>query len=254
MIIELTNQKEQNLTTSERMVVEFINNNSEKISKMSIVDIADSTFTSAATVSRAIKKCGLKGFSELRYKIIINDDENKEYKNINHILEKSLIEVKRTIENLSIKDIKDAIDLIKNSKRVYILARGLTELVATEFDLKLKLLGYNSFLITDPSIMIKIAQTLNKDEVVLTFSLRGSTDEIVQAVEYAKKQGAKVITCCCEKKSKLEKISDIVLLGEKHTRISIKEYEVTSRIPLQVISRAIIDYLIENENIENKII
>ncbi|MGL5693394.1 MAG: MurR/RpiR family transcriptional regulator [Peptostreptococcaceae bacterium] len=246
MIIQLTNQEEQNLTTSEKMVVDFINKNQSKISKMSIVDIADNTFTSAATVSRAIKKCGLKGFSELRYKLIMDDSSNNEYKNINHILEKSLIEVQRTIENLSIKDIKDAIDLIKSSRRVYILARGLTELVATELDLKLKLLGYNSFLITDPSIMIKITQTLANEELVLVFSLRGSTEEIVQAVKNAKNQGCRVITCCCEKKSKLEKISDITLVGEKHTRISIKEYEVTSRIPLQVISRAIIDYLIED--------
>lgn len=251
MIIQLTNQLEENLTISEKMVVDFINKNYKKISKMSIVDIADRTFTSPATVSRTIKKCGLKGFSELRYKLIMDDNDNKEYKNINHILEKSLVEVQRTIESLSIKDIKEAIDIIKNSNRIYILARGLTELVATEFDLKLKLLGYNSFLITDPSIMIKISQTLSNGEVVLAFSLRGSTNEIVQAAGYAKKQGCKVITCCCEKKSKLEKISDITLVGEKHARISIKEYEVTSRIPLQVISRAIIDYLIENEKIGN---
>lgn len=245
MIIQLTNELERNLTTSEKMVVNYINKNEEIISTMSIVEIADNTFTSPATVSRAIKKCGIKGFSELRYKMLISDEEHKEYKTINHILEKSLIEVKRTIENISIKDIKEAIDSIKNSKRVYILARGLTELVATEFDLKLKLLGYNSFLITDPSIMKKISQTLDKEEIVLTFSLRGSTKEIVESSENAKKRGCKVITCCCEKKSKLEKVSDITLIGEKHTRIAIKEYEVMSRIPLQVISRAIIDYLVE---------
>ncbi len=59
--------------------------------------------------------------------------------------------------------------LIKEAKRIYILARGLTELVAQEFNLKLELLGYNTFLIVDPNIMRKICKTLDKEELVIVF-------------------------------------------------------------------------------------
>ncbi|MFR5079803.1 MAG: hypothetical protein ACLTDX_18050 [[Clostridium] innocuum] len=37
---------------------------------MSITTIAEKTFTSPATVSRTIQKCGFRGTSELRYKIV----------------------------------------------------------------------------------------------------------------------------------------------------------------------------------------
>lgn len=244
MIIELTEKIYKSLTPSEKVVINYINENKDKISKMSIVDIAEYTYTSIATVSRSIKKCGLDGFSELRYNILKNTNGKQEHKDINNILEKSLLEVKNTIEKISVKDILDAIKIIKNSKKIYILARGLTEHVASELGLKLNLLGYNSFPIYDPKIINIVSQDLKNDECILILSLRGLTKELVTASINAKQRNCKVITCCCSEDTPLKNTSDIMLTGMKHKNISIKKYEVTSRIPLQVISRAIIDYLI----------
>ncbi|OOM14558.1 MurR/RpiR family transcriptional regulator [Clostridium saccharobutylicum] len=244
MVIEVNKDMMEKLTSTEKMVVDYINKNESNIPNMSIVDVAEKSFTSPATVSRTIKKCGLDGFSELRYKISAKEDYNNEAKKINEILGKSLIEVTKTIENISVKNVLKVVKEIKGARRIYILARGLTELVAQEFNLKLELLGYNTFLIVDPNIMRKICKTLNEDELVMIFSLKIGSREVVEAAESAVKTGAKVITCCCVQNSELEKLSDITLIGYKQPRTSIKEFEVTSRLPLFIISRAIIDYLI----------
>lgn len=248
MLIELVKEVEEKLTMSEKIIVEFINENESKMTNMSIVDIADLTFTSPATVSRTIRKVGMNGFTELRYRLLNqnkHDTETLAYQGVNRILEKSLIEVSRTIENISLRDIIEIVKAIDTAKRIYLFARGLSELVAQEFDAKIKLMGYNSFLISDPNIMVKFAKNIKPDELVIAFSLRGETDSIVDAVRNAKNNGVRVIGCCCEKNSTLNSLADIVIVGEKHRDISIKEFEVTSRIPLQVISRVIIDYLIE---------
>lgn len=250
MIINITKDLFNKLTGSEKSVVEFINENSEKLINMSIVDMAESTYTSPATVSRAIKKCGLEGFAELRYKISKNNKTSKKYKDVNDILGKSLIEAVKTIENISAEKVIEATKILSNSKRIYILARGLSELVAEEFDLKLKLLGYNTFLIKDPNIMKNLSKKLENNEGVIVFSLKGETVEIVESVINSKERGCKIITCCCGTKTKLNEISDVYLLGRKHAMVSIKDHEVTSRLPLYIISRGIIDYLILNEKNE----
>ncbi|MBA5851557.1 MurR/RpiR family transcriptional regulator [Clostridium sp. cel8] len=244
MIIQVDKSILDKLTETEKMVVNYINSNEYNIPNMSIVDVAEKSFTSPATVSRTIKKCGLQGFSELRYKISLREDYDADSGKINEILGKSLIEVRKTIENISVKKVLKTVRLIKESKRIYILARGLTELVAQEFNLKLQLLGYNTFLIVDPNIMRKICKTLNENELVIVFSLKMRSEEIIESAESAVKTGAKLITCCCARGSKLEEISDITLIGYKQSRVSIKEFEVSSRLPLFIISRAIIDYLI----------
>ncbi|KLE15493.1 MurR/RpiR family transcriptional regulator [Clostridium sp. C8] len=244
MIIEVDSDILKKLTPSERSVVDYINSNMNKLSNMSIVDVAEESFTSPATVSRTIKKCGFDGFSELRYKVSAMEGYNKDSKKVNEILGKSLIEVTKTIENISITNVLNVVKIIKESKRIYILARGLTELVAQEFNLKLQLLGYNTFLIVDPNIMMKICKTIDIDDVVIAFSLRSETKEIIESVKSAKNAGAKVVTCCCIRKSILEEYSNVVLIGYKQSKTSIKEFEVTSRLPLYIISRAVIDYLI----------
>lgn len=244
MIIEVSNELFEKLTPTEKSVVDYINSNTNKLSNMSIVDVAEESFTSPATVSRTIKKCGFEGFSELRYKISAKEEHNYDSKKVNEILGKSLIEVTKTIENISITNVLNIVKIIKESKRIYILARGLTELVAQEFNLKLQLLGYNTFLIVDPNIMMKICKTIDREDVVIAFSLRSETKEILESVKSAKKSGAMVVTCCCVRKGILEEYSDVTLIGYKQSRTSIKEFEVTSRLPLSIISRAIIDYLI----------
>ena len=70
MIIEITESIAENLTQTEKSIVKYINQNETKLSRMSIVDIAFETFSSPSTVSRAIRKCGINGFNELRYKLM----------------------------------------------------------------------------------------------------------------------------------------------------------------------------------------
>ena len=69
MIINLNENIIKKLTKTEYEIVKFINNNQKILQDLSIVDIAFETFSSPATVSRAIRKCGINGFNELRYKL-----------------------------------------------------------------------------------------------------------------------------------------------------------------------------------------
>lgn len=244
MLSGFLNGNNKKLTKTEKSVVEYVNLNVGKLVNMSIVDVANETFTSPATVSRTIKKCGLNGFAELRYKLSSRLGSENKSKRVNEILEKSIIEVTKTIENISIEEVLRIVRVIKESKKIYILARGLSELVAEEFNLKMQLLGYNTFLIKDPNIMINICRTVSRDETVVIFSIKGTTEELVESAKNAKRNGAKIVSCCCVKECELNNNTDYMLIGYKQNRTAIKNFEVTSRLPLVIISRAIIDYLI----------
>ncbi|GFN34278.1 MurR/RpiR family transcriptional regulator [Tepidimicrobium xylanilyticum] len=243
MIIPISNDILEKLTETEKSVVNYINSNTDKLPSMSIVDVAEETFTSPATVSRTIKKCGLDGFTELRYILSKKDILNKDSKQVNAILGKSLMEATYTLEQISVSNILQVVELIKKSNRIYILARGLTELVAAEFSLKLLLMGYNAFEISDPNIMIEISKGLKKDELIIIFSLNGKTPELITSAKNAFELGCNVVSCCGSSNTELKEFSHIFLNGYKHSHISIKKFEVTSRLPLYIISRVIIDYL-----------
>lgn len=244
MLIKIDYSSYEHLTDTEKQVINFINMNTAKISSMSIMDIAEQTYSSPATVSRTIKKCGISGFAELRYLLTKQIDTPKDSIEINEIFNKSLLEVTNTIDHLSVNTILEIVKEIKEAKRIYLLSRGLTELVAKEFELKLQILGYNIFSITDPMIMQKITHEIKRDEICFIFSLSGTTPELVNSAENAASLGAKIVCCTCgDENVPLVKLSQVAIFGYKHQHVSIKNIDATSRFPLYVLSRIIIDYL-----------
>lgn len=242
MLIELNKDIVNNLTKTELEIVKYINNNEKRMSEISIVDIAFDTFSSPSTVSRAVRKCGVNGFNELRYRSSKQTDRT-EISNMADVMNKSLIEAQRVIEQTSVTSVLEIIETINYSSRIYVISRGLTEYVGEEFSLKLQLLGHNSVFIRDPNIMRRKSQQLKKDELLMVFSLNGKTKELIQSAENANACGAKVITCCCSENSPLLELSDRSIVGYRDANDSIKEYEVASRLSLQIIARIVIDYI-----------
>ncbi len=249
MIIKLDCAILDNLSKTERQIVQFINEHERDLSHMSIVDIAFETFSSPSTVSRAIRKCGINGFNELRYKLTV-PSENKELVSINEIMNKSLIEATEVLQRMSLTNILDIVKeiILAKDKKIYVFSRGLTEQVAREFSLKLELLDYNITETGDPNIMVKLTKSIRQENLIVIFSLNGQTRELVESAQNAYLVGAKVITICCSDKSPLLQYSSKYLIGYKHEKIAIKEFEVTSRLPLFIIARILIDYLVEQEN------
>lgn len=163
MIIKVSGSILDTLSKTEREVVQFINENEENLAKMSIVDIALETFSSPSTVSRAIRKCGINGFNELRYKLA-QPSKNKEISSINEIMNKSLIEATEVLQRISLMDVLAVVRKICAAKdeKIYVFSRGPTAQVAKEFTFKLELLDYNITETDDPNIIVKLSKKVKK--------------------------------------------------------------------------------------------
>lgn len=247
MIIDLNHDVIEKLSKTELEVVNFINDNENKLSELSIVDIAFETFSSPSTVSRAIRKCGINGFNELRYKLT-QTVANEEVKDLNEIMNKSLVEATAVIEHMSMINVLNILHTMRDAKRILIFSRGPTQLVAKEFWIKLQVLGLFVVETDDPAIMRTMTKTLKPDDVVIILSLNGKTEELVESARNAKARGSKVISLCCANSSKLFEYSTYTWVGYKHSHRAIREYDVASRIPLNIMCRIIVDFLVDSKS------
>lgn len=203
MLIKIDHDFHEHLTETEKKVINFINMNVEAISSMSISDVAEKTFSSPATVSRTIKKCGISGFAELRYLLTQETQTKKDDVDVNEIFNKSLLEVSNTIDHLSIDTILDVVKEIRSAKRIYLLS--------------------------------------------------GKTPELLTAAENASSLGARIITITCgDPDVPLARIAHVAVYGYKHKHVSITSVDATSRLPLYVISRILIDYITKQMNAEEE--
>ncbi|HBO37983.1 MAG TPA: MurR/RpiR family transcriptional regulator [Pasteurellaceae bacterium] len=243
MLIELNKEIISRLSGTELRVIKFINDNADRLSQLSIIDIGFETYSSPASVSRAIRKCNISGFNELRYKSTRHSSLN-EVVNMGEIINKSLIEVQRTIEQISVSKILDIIHHVRKADRIFVFGRGLTEDVTEEFVLKLQLLDCNAVAIRDPNIMRIKTKKMKDNDVLFLFSLNGNTQELIESAQNASIFNTTIITCTCNENSALIPLSNYSLLGYKDRNVSIKTYEVASRLPLRMIARIIIDYMV----------
>ncbi len=246
MIFQISKELYDQLSETEKYIVDFISENEEKIPFLSITNIADKTFSSSATVSRTIQKCGFQGISDLRYRISQQSD-NKNTKEspyaINKILDQIYQEATHTIDNLQITSILKTIEYIKSAEKIYLYARGFTVQIAEEFQMYLQLLGYHTILVSDVQWMKQTNKIVTNKDMIFIISNRNSTRALSESARMARRIGTKIVVCCCKSPTELEKYSDILLLGHSEIIMKSKGLISYSYISLMIIIEIIIKYL-----------
>lgn len=139
------------------------------------------------------------------------------------------------------RQIEDAIQAIAGASQVYLFARGLSELIASEMEVKFHLLGRTCELYTDPNIIRTISKRLTAQDLVLLISLNGQTQELVAAAQTCVAQEVPLVLLTANGGSSLAQLADISLVGYKSEISYFPDYEVRSRLPLQVIGRILLD-------------
>lgn len=247
-IFDIPAEKYQLLSESERYLLEYIVKHIEEIPNMSIVKLSEAANVSTATIVRLMKKIGHDGFTSFKYGIKGHLKSQKDIDALDEIderikqaIQKNEVEVLNTIKMINRGTIEDAIQKIHDAEKIYVFARGFSELIGSEITVKLQLLGKNGEMHNDPNIIRVISRKIKPKELAIFISLNGETQELVEACKNLKMSGISTITLTAAVDSSLAKLSEITLLGYKGTHSFFPDYEVRSRLPLQVISRIILD-------------
>ncbi|MFZ4451329.1 MurR/RpiR family transcriptional regulator [Salibacterium aidingense] len=236
------------LSDSERYLLEYIYQHIEKISLMSIVTLSENANVSTATIVRLMKKIGYEGYTDFKYhlkeRVALKDESNTmgtiENK-IQKAIEKNKEEVNKTIEMLSIGNIEDAVQKIYDAQKIYVFARGFSEMIANEMTLKLQLGGKNCEMHNDPNIIRRKSQEIQDDELAVFISLSGETEELVEACKNLNMKKISTLSLLTRVESSLGELSDMSFIGYKGEHSYFPDYEVRSRLPLSVIARILLD-------------
>lgn len=235
------------LSNSEKILWQVLQDNLEDVPILSITNLSNLAHVSTATVVRTLKKKGYSGYMDFKQSIIAKEKENKylNIKNMDHDIQQVIMknehEVNNTLRMINISTITETIQKIKHSNKIYIFSRGLSELIAIEMLTKFELLNKNCVSFTDPNIIKQISHRIKYGNVLIVISLNGNTPELLEGATNAHKNGASVILFTANKLSPIIKYSDSAFIGFKSDISYFPEFEVKSRLPLQVMSRILLD-------------
>ncbi len=244
------------LSDAEMYTWNFLEENRAKVQHYSIIQLADLAHVSSATIVRTLKKRGFDGFSD--YKNALKRDnldvkqENLRVKGLsdeaNTFVYKSVEEVTRTVNLLNADDLSSIVKLIKSSKIIVTIARGVNAGVCDDLTHRLQTIGKNAISRYYDN-MVSYAERLTSEDLIIVVSSTGDEGIIVSAVKAARKHGTKAIVLTCDYQSSLAQVADYLLLAYR-TKLDKEELagDAESTIPMELLSRIMVDmYLIFEE-------
>ena len=243
------NSNEQiHFSSSELFLLEYLEKHIDNIPETSIVKLSELANVSTSTIVRTMKKMGYDGFTSFKHHLKNEQEFNPKFAIIDQVdqkIRKAIMkneqELTKTIQMLDSGTIEDAIQNIKASNKITIFARGFSEFIAKEMMIKFQLMGKHCELHDDPNIIRSISKKIDKNGIVIFVSLNGETAELVEAANNCNQHSVRTITFTANSQGSLAKLSEISFVGYKSSFSYFPEYEVRSRLPLQIMTRILLD-------------
>jgi len=210
------------LTPSEMRVTEIMLRSAAD-DGLQLKRVAADASISEAMVVKTAKRLGFAGFRELRsalnaYKQLPNVDLHEDLGPddsaeviVQKVFRTAIHALEETLAILDMEGFKRAATLIHGAKHREFYGLGGSAQIARDVAHKFLRIGVRAPVYDDTHMMAMSASILKPDDLVLAFSHSGRTTGVLEAVQIARSNGAKVIAISNYNSSPLAELSDVVL-------------------------------------------
>lgn len=214
---ELRNGK---LTKSQKKLLDYFEAvDFKQVIYMSITDLAAATGVAEATVLRFCRSLGFNGYQEFRLSLAqgIAESPEREDEGIGYVgkiadtYEEAMENCKRTLTEELLQEVYHT---IFGANTVCCFGIGHSYLAALELHNRLMTMGILTHCERDPHLQNVLISSRGEGDVIILFSISGSTKDTLEAAELARACGMKVVVVTCYEKSPLTRYADIVLSTE----------------------------------------
>lgn len=239
----LTFEHSNNLSSLDLTIINYIENNYEKVIYMRVRDLANETYTSPATVLRCIKKLGFANFPEFKAQLQLKKNYKKE-----HTETAFPFSFQKSFE----KDLTTIGNLIEKADITYCLGLGNSQLMATYASNLLTTIGFRSFS-TDPvlssySLNNKQHPTLSVQDVCLIFSASGESHSIVQLAEDLQETSIVTISISSQEFNSLATYTDYHFNYNSAIERTPHNLDLSSQLPTVYFIEALIQFLMKKKS------
>lgn len=203
--------------------------------------VAEGSGVSEAMVVKVAKKLGFAGFREFRQGLVdyYNSDTAALHSEIGaqdtagQIVQKvfrtAMQALEETFAILDLEAFERAADFIHRARQRDFYGLGGSAQIARDVSHKFLRIGIRTSVFDDAHMMVMSAALLGHDDVAIAFSHSGSTTAVIEAVELARRNGARTIAVTNYADSPLARIVDVVLCSTAQNNPLLGE-NATARI------------------------
>ena len=223
---------------AEKKIADYMMENKAAVVDMTVGELARASGTSDATVSRFCRRCGFKGFHNLKLTLAreVLEDEQKDQsvsndidrgdirQSLQNILANKVAELTETVNMMDADNLEQMLSRLENARMVQLAAVGNTIPVAMDGAFKLNQLGI-------PAVAGEIWETqaaytfnLGPEDVVLIISNSGSSRRLQSLAQGARENRSTVIVITNNPDSPLARISDYRIVTATREKLLTEEF------------------------------
>lgn len=208
-LIENIKEKFNTLSKGQKLIAEYIIENYDKAAFMTAASIGEIVGVSESTVVRFATTIGYEGYKDLRNELheliktklttVQRLSMTEKYSNkenaLKKVMEKDVENIEKTIEEIDYEEFQNAIDIILKAKHVYILGLRSSSFLAGYLGFYLNFLVKDSnVIIAGPNDVFEQLLKVDSEDVVIAISYPRYSKRTLEAIDFSKEKGCKIIS------------------------------------------------------------
>jgi RpiR family transcriptional regulator, carbohydrate utilization regulator len=249
----------EEMFSAEKKVADFILGNPERAVMMNVSELSQESGVSDATVIRMCKRIECEGYYQMKI-LLSNDlgknhlikytDGNSKPSSLGDLFQVFARNMVKLAEGLDMKAMKAAVDLIKKANVVHVVAAGNTTPIALDLGFRLGRFGIKASYSMINEYYLNNLGLADEKDVLIAISHSGSSKQVMQAVELAKRQKLKCVAITGYERSPISNMADHLLLAKFDTPI-FGDSMPDSHLPEMAVVDALLYFLV-NEKAVNE--
>lgn len=215
-IMDIISSKSIKLSKSERIIVKKIKDYDLDLNKLHINEFAKLLDLSNSTITRFAQKLGFDGYSELKFNISQKPTRSK---SLSQEIYKNFIDSCKAFDDKTIDFIKN----LANFGKIAVIGIGSSGLCANEFVYKFGEIGLdNTDYAKEPYSINLLSKGLSASDLLIAISLSGENHNLLEGVDNAKTNKAKILAITGDRESTLAKEASLAIILPPYPKYSYK--------------------------------
>lgn len=249
-------KEENNLTKKEKILINYINKNSQKMEQITISAFAKANTVGYSVVYNLIKKLGFNGYREFIISLAAQETTfkalNREFFGNRSILKehyKKLMDLNDATINY--EELQRFTNWINDNRKtcIYLAGIGNSGLGAEDLANKLYRFGLRSICLNkDDDNILMHASLILPEDIIILFSLSGKTTTIVEAAKLAKQNNAKIAVITSQDKTELLTYADWTFNVVSSGLYEAQEIFISPLFAITYFNDLVTTYLLKSEH------
>lgn len=231
---------------SEKKIANCIMERRGEVVDMTVAELAQASGASDASVSRFCRRCGFKGFHQLKMTLarelaeetqvpVSNDLSRRDIgQSLQNILANKVEELRQTVAMIEPENLDRILDVLQQARTVQLAAVGNTIPVALDAAFKFNQLGIPTVTGTILETQTAYAFNLGEKDVLMAISNSGVSRRLIRMLKGARENGVTVIAVTNSPDSPVAQLADYHITTATREKL-LREDFLFSRVPATMV-------------------